>query len=52
MRFGFPGLYTRHVDAWDAVEAIRDVLDSGSWREPRFSGRLAVTGPGRWPGAA
>ena len=43
MRFGFPGLYTRHVDAWDAVEAIRDVLDSGSWREPRFSGRLAVT---------
>ncbi len=43
LRFGFTPLYTRHVDVYDAVEALRDVLDSGEWREPRFSQRAAVT---------
>jgi len=43
LRFGFTPLYTRFVDVWDAVEQLRDVLDSGQWREPRFHQRAAVT---------
>jgi kynureninase len=43
LRFGFTPLYTRFVDAWDAAEAIADVLASAIWREPRFGRRAAVT---------
>jgi kynureninase len=43
LRFGFAPLYTRFVDAWDAAEALADVLESGLWREPRFGRRAAVT---------
>lgn len=28
MRFGFTPLYTRFVDVWDAVEALREILDN------------------------
>jgi kynureninase len=31
MRFGFTPLYTSYADAWDAVEILRDILDSGSY---------------------
>ena len=43
LRFGFTPLYTRHVDVHDAVETLRDVLERGTWRDPRFSRRAAVT---------
>jgi kynureninase len=43
LRFGFTPLYTRHVDVWDAVEQLVQVLESGEWREPRFNQRAAVT---------
>ena len=43
LRFGFTPLYTRFCDVWDAVDRLRGVLDSGEWREPRFSVRAAVT---------
>ena len=43
LRFGFTPLYTRHVDVWDAVEQLRQVLDGGEWRQPRFAQRAAVT---------
>ena len=43
LRFGFTPLYLRYVDVWDAVEQLRQVLDSGEWREPRFNQRQAVT---------
>jgi kynureninase len=43
LRFGFTPLYTRFVDAWDAVERLAIVLESGEWREPRFNQRAAVT---------
>ncbi len=43
LRFGFTPLYTRFVDAWDAAEALTDVLASGVWREPRYAKRAAVT---------
>ena len=36
IRFGFSPLYIRHVDVWDAVEALRDVLVTGAWRRPEF----------------
>ena len=43
LRFGFTPLYTRFVDAWDAVEQLRQVMASGEWREARFNRRSAVT---------
>jgi kynureninase len=43
LRFGVTPLYTRFVDVWDAVEHLRQVLDSGEWRDARFHQRGAVT---------
>ena len=43
LRFGFPALYTRYVDVWDAVAILADVLASEAWREPRYAVRRAVT---------
>ena len=43
LRFGFTPLYTRFVDVYDAVDRLQRVLDSGEWREARFSVRAAVT---------
>jgi kynureninase len=43
LRFGFTPLYTRYVDVWDAVEHLRQVLESSEWRETRFHQRAAVT---------
>jgi kynureninase len=43
LRFGFTPLYLRFVDVWDAVEHLRQVLERGEWREPRFHQKAAVT---------
>ena len=43
LRFGFTPLYTRFVDAWDAVDRLAAVLASGEWRDPRYAVRAAVT---------
>ena len=43
LRFGVTPLTTRFIDVWDAVERLREVLDSGQWREPRFNQRGTVT---------
>jgi kynureninase len=43
MRFGFAPLYNRYVDVWDAVETLRDVLQSGAFERPEYGTRLAVT---------
>jgi kynureninase len=43
LRFGFTPLYTRFVDAFDAVEHLHAVLAGGEWREARFNQRAAVT---------
>jgi kynureninase len=43
LRFGFAPLYLRHVDVWDAVEILRDVLRTERWRDPAHRTRRAVT---------
>jgi len=43
LRFGFAPLYTRYEDVWRAVEALRDVLRTQCWSEPRYAVRAAVT---------
>jgi len=43
LRFGVTPLYTRFADVWDAVDQLRQVLDSGAWRAARFNQRGAVT---------
>lgn len=43
LRFGITPLHTRFVDVWDAVEALRAVLEGGEWREERFARRGLVT---------
>jgi kynureninase len=43
LRFGFAPLYTRFADVWDAVEHLRQVLESGEWKEARFNQKAAVT---------
>jgi kynureninase len=42
-RFGFPPLYLRHTDVWDAVEILRQVLETRAWDRPQFRARAAVT---------
>jgi kynureninase len=42
-RFGFAPLYLRHVDIWDAVERIREVVTTGAHRDRRYAERAAVT---------
>ena len=43
LRFGFTPLYLRFLDAFDAAEHLRQVLDSGEWQRPEFNQRQAVT---------
>jgi kynureninase len=43
LRFGFAPLYNRHVDIWDAVESLRDILASRAWDRPDFLAEKAVT---------
>ncbi len=43
MRFGFPPLYLRFVDAWDAAGHVAEVLQTREWDHLRFRQRLAVT---------
>lgn len=43
LRFGFTPLYVRHVDVWDAVDILSDIMVRGEWREARFHEVSAVT---------
>ena len=43
VRLGFAPLYLRHVDVWDACEQLRDVLESGAYRDAAFAARSTVT---------
>jgi kynureninase len=43
MRFGFAPLYCSYEDVHRAVSILRAILRSGTWREPRFAEKQAVT---------
>jgi kynureninase len=43
LRFGFTPLYTSFEEVWQAVEQLRQVLESGEWRNPEFNRKQAVT---------
>ena len=43
LRFGFAPLYLRHVDVWDAVAQLADIMQSRAWDKPEFHRRAAVT---------
>ena len=43
LRFGLTPLTLRYTDVWDAVAALREVLDSGEWRAEKFQVRRKVT---------
>ena len=43
LRFGLGPLYTSHVDIWDAVQVLRQVLASRAWDTQRFRVRNPVT---------
>ena len=43
LRFGFTPLYTSFADVWNAVEQLRQVLESGEWERPEFNRKQAVT---------
>ena len=43
LRFGFAPLYVRHVDAWDAVAHLREVLATREYERPEYARRAAVT---------
>lgn len=43
MRFGFTPLYLSHSEVYDAAMILKEILDCGIWREPRFSVMSEVT---------
>ena len=43
LRFGLTPLYTGFEDVWQALEQLRQVLDSGEWQRAEFSLRKAVS---------
>ncbi|MEO9526719.1 kynureninase [Roseibium sp.] len=43
MRFGFTPLYLSHRDIVEAVEILRDILETQSWNRPEFRARAKVT---------
>ena len=43
LRFGFTPLYIGFEDVWNAVEHLRQVLESGEWQRPEFNQKHAVT---------
>jgi kynureninase len=43
VRLGLAPLHLRHVDVWDAVETLREVLATGAHERPEYAVRAAVT---------
>jgi len=43
LRFGLTPLYLGYANIWDAVDALKTVLDTEEWKQPQFSQRDAVT---------
>jgi len=43
LRFGLTPLYLGYADIWDAVETLKEVLDTGAWKQAEYARRGAVT---------
>jgi len=43
LRFGFAPAYLRFTDAWDAVAALRGVMENHEWQRPEHQARGRVT---------
>lgn len=43
LRFGLTPLYLRYVDVWDAVTALKEVLETKAYLRPEFQKRQLVT---------
>ena len=43
LRFGFTPLYIGFEDVWNAVEHLRQVLQTAEWQKPEFNQKNAVT---------
>ncbi len=43
LRFGFTPLYIGFEQVWNAVEQLKQVLDTGEWQRPEFNQKHAVT---------
>lgn len=43
LRFGFTPLYIGFEDVWNAVEHLKQVLDTAEWQRPEFNQKHAVT---------
>jgi kynureninase len=43
LRFGFAPSFLRFVDAWDAVAALRSVMEAREWERPQHRVRAKVT---------
>ena len=43
LRLGLTPLYLGFEDVWHVGEILREVLESGAYRSPRFAERHAVT---------
>ena len=43
LRFGFTPLYIGFEDVWQAVEHLKQVLETGEWQRPEFNQKQAVT---------
>jgi kynureninase len=43
LRFGFTPLYLSYANVWDAANILREIIDSGVWKQPQFQARAKVT---------
>ncbi len=43
LRFGFSPLYLSHGDVVRAVDILQEIMESETWKQPRFQSRAAVT---------
>ncbi|MBT7582206.1 MAG: hypothetical protein HN572_04545 [Kordiimonadaceae bacterium] len=43
MRFGFTPLYVSYVNVWDAVERLKNIMETNAWDKPEFKKVGAVT---------
>lgn len=43
LRFGFASLYVSHVDVWEAVATLKDIMATRAWETPEFMAKKAVT---------